>query len=73
MFFCRGALESVRSSWEAIWRPQIIHANDWQTGLIPVYLRTLYRDHPVLGSMASLLTIHNLAYQGVVLALRHGR
>ena len=47
-----------------MWRPQIIHANDWQTGLIPVYLRTLYRDHPVLGSMASLLTIHNLAYQG---------
>jgi starch synthase len=63
VFFCRGALESVIEL-ESIWRPQIIHVNDWQTGLIPVYLRTLYRDHPVLGSMATLLTIHNLAYQG---------
>jgi len=48
VFFCRGALESVLEL-ESIWRPQIIHANDWQTGLIPVYLRTLYREHPVLG------------------------
>src|SRR6266700_8331207 len=64
VFFCRGALESVIELGE-LWRPQIIHANDWQTGLIPVYLRTLYRDHPVLGSVATLLTIHNLAYQGV--------
>ena len=63
VFLCRGALESVIEL-ESMWRPQIIHVNDWQTGLIPVYLRTLYRDHPVLGSMATLLTIHNLAYQG---------
>ena len=64
VFFCRGALESVIELGE-VWRPQIIHVNDWQTGLIPVYLRTLYRDHPVLGSLATVLTIHNLAYQGV--------
>ena len=64
VFFCRGALESLIELGE-VWRPQIIHVNDWQTGLIPVYLRTLYRDHPVLGSLATLLTIHNLAYQGV--------
>jgi starch synthase len=64
VFFCRGALESLIELSE-LWRPQIIHVNDWQTALIPVYLRTLYRDHPVLGSLATLLTIHNLAYQGV--------
>jgi starch synthase len=64
VFFCRGALESVIELRDG-WRPQILHVNDWQTGLIPVYLKTLYRDHPALGSLATLLTIHNLAYQGV--------
>ena len=64
VFFCRGALESVIELGD-VWRPQVIHVNDWQTGLIPVYLRTLYRDHPILGSLATVLTIHNLAYQGV--------
>jgi starch synthase len=69
VFFCRAALEGMarldaaRSSIR--WQPQVIHANDWETGLVPVYLRTLYRDHPLLGRLASVFTIHNLAYQGV--------
>src|SRR4026209_2474391 len=69
VFFCRAALESLSrlaaGSSGVRWQPQVIHANDWQTGLLPVYLRTLYRDHPVVGNLASLFTIHNLAYQGV--------
>jgi starch synthase len=68
IFLCRGGLEAVAQLGQAAgapWRPQIVHANDWQTGLVPVYLRTLYRDHPRLGGMATLFTIHNLAYQGV--------
>jgi starch synthase len=68
VFFCRGALEAMIAldgEGRDAWRPQIIHANDWQTGLIPVYLRTLYRDHPALRSVATVFTIHNLAYQGV--------
>ena len=68
VFFCHGGLEALAAlagSGARAWRPQIIHANDWQTGLVPVYLRTLYRDHPVLGSLPVLFTIHNLAYQGV--------
>ena len=67
-FFCRGALESLAAFGEpgaGAWRPHVIHCNDWQTGLVPVYLRTLYRDHPTLGSVRTLFTIHNLAYQGV--------
>jgi len=68
VFFCRGALEALIAL-DGIerdgWRPQVVHANDWQTGLLPVYLRTLYRDHPLLGGLATLFTIHNLAYQGV--------
>ena len=68
IFFCRGGLEALLHLEEADggpWLPQVIHCNDWQTGLVPVYLRTLYRDHPSLGRIATLFTIHNLAYQGV--------
>jgi starch synthase len=43
----------------------VVHAHDWQAGLAPVYLRTRYRSHPVLGGTPSVFTIHNLAYQGV--------
>jgi starch synthase len=46
-------------------RPDIVHAHDWQTGLAPVYLRTLYASHPEMGRAASVFTIHNLAYQGL--------
>src|SRR6266508_3373061 len=63
IFFCRGGLEAL--AYLGDWRPQVVHCNDWQTGLVPVYLRTLYRDHPGLGQIATLFTIHNLAYQGV--------
>jgi starch synthase len=45
-------------------RPDVVHAHDWQAGLAPVYLRTLYASHPVLGGVPSVLTIHNLAFQG---------
>ena len=45
--------------------PSVVHAHDWQAGLAPVYLKTLYAAHPVLGGMPSVFTIHNLAYQGV--------
>ena len=69
VFFCRAALEALArldaARSDARWLPQIIHANDWQTGLVPVYLRTLYRDHPLLGRLPTLFTVHNLAYQGV--------
>jgi starch synthase len=43
----------------------IVHAHDWQAGLAPVYLRTLYASTPVFATTASVFTIHNLAYQGV--------
>ena len=65
VFFARGGLEAVAALGASGWRPQVIHANDWQTGLVPVYLHTLYREHPRLGGLATLFTIHNLAYQGV--------
>ncbi|HEY3379858.1 MAG TPA: glycogen/starch synthase, partial [Armatimonadota bacterium] len=39
--------------------------NDWHTALVPVYLKTLYADRPGFQDIASLYTIHNLAYQGI--------
>jgi starch synthase len=45
--------------------PSIVHAHDWQAALAPVYLRTIYAAHPVLGRTPSVFTIHNLAYQGL--------
>lgn len=47
------------------YKPDIIHCNDWQTGLIPVYLKTLYSHDPMLKDTRTLFTIHNLAYQGI--------
>ena len=60
-FFSRSVLESVRLLNLA---PDIIHANDWQTGLIPALLECEYADNPTYQNIASLITIHNLAYQG---------
>jgi starch synthase len=67
IFLCRGALEGLAAlaAGPERWQPQVIHANDWQTGLIPVYLRTLYRDDPALRGLATVFTIHNLGYQGM--------
>jgi len=44
-------------------RPTIVHAHDWQAGLAPVYLKTLFATHPMLGGVASVFTIHNMAYR----------
>ncbi len=60
-FLSRGALELVKALG---WVPDVIHANDWQTALVPVYLNTVEWARPLHGS-ASVYTIHNLAYQGV--------
>ena len=45
--------------------PAIVHAHDWQTGLVPVLLRTRYSVDPVWQRIPSVFTVHNLAYQGV--------
>ena len=61
-FLTRAALEFAgrRSA-----PPLVVHAHDWQAGLAPVYLSTLYASHPVLAGTPSVFTIHNLAYQGI--------
>ncbi len=46
------------------WVPDIIHCNDWQCGLIPAYLKTVYNNEPLFSTFKILFTIHNLLYQG---------
>lgn len=62
VFFCRAILELVPHIGFPV---EVLHANDWQTGLVPVYLSTLYRNHPGYQRLRSVFTIHNIAYQGV--------
>ena len=61
-FFSRAVIEYFRSRGE---RPSVFHGHDWQTGLLPVYLKAFYWDDPTLRRSATLFTIHNLAYQGI--------
>lgn len=59
--FSRAALELAK----LVWRPDILHCHDWQAALVPVWLKTIYREDPVLGSLPVVLTVHNLGYQGI--------
>ncbi len=46
--------------------PDIFHCNDWHTAFLPLYLKTLYASDPLLAAARSVLTIHNIGYQGVM-------
>lgn len=61
-FFAWRSLERLK---ELSFAPDVIHVHDWQAALVPVYLATTYRDDPALRPATTLLTIHNLSYQGV--------
>lgn len=65
-FFCKAALELLKMTG---FKPDIIHCHDWQTGLIPVYLKTLFKNDSSLSAVKTVFTIHNLAYQGLFWAL----
>jgi starch synthase len=62
IFFSRAALQSCQL---LAFSPEIIHHHEWQTGLIPAYLKSIYRNDPFLSQTATLFTIHNIAYQGI--------
>lgn len=61
-FFSRAVLESCTLTG---FYPHVIHCNSWHTALIPVYLRTIYKHSETLGHTSTLLTIHNMAFQGL--------
>lgn len=60
IFFTRAALYVASTL-----QPDIIHCHDWQSALAPVYLKSIYKDVKSLSKVKTLLTIHNLGYQGV--------
>jgi len=60
--FSLAALELMKRSATP---PDVIHCHDWQSSLVPLYLRTLYQRDPFFARSSVLLTIHNLGYQGV--------
>jgi starch synthase len=62
LVYARAALEACRV---LDWRPDVVHCNDWHTGIVPNWLETLYRDDHFFRDTASVFTIHNLAYQGL--------
>jgi len=61
-FFCSTVLAVCRA---LDFAPEVIHCHDWQTALTPVYLRERWRNTQELGESKTLITIHNLAYQGL--------
>ncbi len=62
VFFCRAVLEFLPA---IRWMPDLIHCNDWQTAMIPVFYRILYQYHQEYAGIHTLFTIHNIQYQGV--------
>ena len=62
VFFSRACLEAMRAT---AFVPDVIHANDHQTALVPAYLKTLYAEDAFFQMTANILSIHNLGYQGV--------
>ena len=61
-FFARAVLEIIP---HIGFKPDIIHCNDWQTAMTPVYYSTMYADQPGWENIKTVFTIHNIQYQGV--------
>jgi len=61
-FFCRGVMEWILASGR---RYDVVHCNDWQTALIPVYAKTLYAGREPFAGAGTVYTVHNLGYQGL--------
>ncbi len=60
-FFSRAVMEICS---QMALRPDILHCNDWQTALVPALLHTQYAGRPGFENTASVITIHNMAFQG---------
>ena len=61
-FFSKAALSILPS---INFKPDIIHCHDWQTGVLPVYLHTIFRDNHFYDNIKTIMTIHNLRFQGI--------
>jgi starch synthase len=59
IFFCKGVLETVK---KLGWAPDIVHCNDWMTGLIPMYLKTTYKNDPMFKDTKCVFTAYNNSF-----------
>jgi starch synthase len=59
--FSRAAIEVAKH----VWRPEVIHCHDWQTGLVPVILRAQHEADTILRAVPVILTVHNMGYHGL--------
>ena len=60
IFFCKGVLETVK---KLGWAPDIVHCNDWMTALIPLYLKTTYKNDPMFKDTKSVFTVYNNSFE----------
>ncbi len=56
IFFCKGALETVL---KLGWAPDVVHCTDWMTALVPLYLKTTYKNDPLFKNTKSIFTVYN--------------
>lgn len=61
-FFCKAALSILPT---VDFKPDIVHCHDWQAGLVPVFLKTMFQDNPFYWNIKAVMTIHNLKFQGI--------
>ncbi|MFZ9044827.1 MAG: glycogen/starch synthase [Cyclobacteriaceae bacterium] len=59
IFFCKGVLETVK---KLGWSPDIIHCHDWMTSLIPIYVKTTYKNDPIYQNSKTVFTLHNNSF-----------
>ncbi len=56
VFFCKGVLETVK---KLGWTPDIVHCNDWMTSLIPLYIKTTYKNDPIFQNAKTVFTVYD--------------
>lgn len=65
-FFCRAVIEGIAYlKTQYSWKPDILHLHDWQTSLCAVYLKTIVRGRTDVQGVRTVLTLHNVGYQGI--------
>ncbi len=60
IFFCKGVIETVK---KLGWAPDIVHCNDWMTSLIPLYLKTTYKNDPLFKDAKTVFTVYNNGFK----------
>ena len=63
IFFCKGALETVK---KLGWSPDVVHCHGWMSSLVPVYLKTTYKDDPTFKNSKVVYSIYNDGFKGTL-------